>query len=386
MLYVLGFALRYDILINDMKILSEKMLQGFDLLISLDENTFNRIIASLYEKPNLKKELFHGTQEAVLQNVNVSVSWNVLAAPTVSLNPPSDSQWKNAYKENGQSLNALENAFVLTFPSLKIYRKQAGDVQETTIPVSAICSVRINPEVSNISVDAVGLIVDLSSAKPLDKLIYQNIIIPKILKLADSLLVAEQIPKINLHDAKFGKAVLRVGGGKVCAVANLENKSALPTIPDAKDLPTNRPFYVLFSREFVQKIATESIGSLVGKKVQTSGSKGFGIGDASYDATVVLNKVDAQVLANPTSVFANMNVSISANAGVDVFGPIIGKIVDAATYVAGGVVSVGTTIGNGVVDTANTVGNGVVDTANTVGGGIVDAGNAIGDFFSDSGY
>ncbi|MGJ4788457.1 hypothetical protein [Leptospira koniambonensis] len=352
-------------------------MSDYDLLINVNESVFNQALSSLYGKENLRNKLFKGTKSETYLNTPVNVSWDVLTAPILSLNPPTDADWKSSYKQDGKTPSPVQNAFLIKFPKLKVSKDQNGSVLDTTLSVQGICSIKLDISSNRISIDSYALIVDISNASPLDQFIYKSIIIPQILKTADSALEGGQIPALDFHGAKFGEINIFVGQGRFLASANLESK-AKAAIPNLNSIP-NQPFFILISKEASQSIVNQETASLIGKKQSTSGSKSFGIGTANYDAAVRINRLGVQLLDDPTQVSSTADLSITAGAGVDLLGPVVGAIVDAAKYVGSGAAYVGTTVANGVVDVSKTVAGGTVDAANTVADGATTAANAVAD-------
>lgn len=322
---------------------------SYDVAISMDQVALNRVIDSLFGRPNLRNRLLSGSQTTTLSGVQVTVGWEVQQAPSVTLSPPSSQQWQSAIKQDGNVPQPTQDAFIVNFPKLKVSRqKTSGQIDEETIALDAICVINLRD--NKLALDPVAVIVDLSQATPNDRVIFKAILIPQILRIADSMLSGQQMPNLDFQGVQFGLLVLAVGNERIVGAANLVGK-ALPPVPSLSELPnTSSPFYVLLSQEAVQKIADRGIQELQGKSDSTSGSESFGIGKANYSASVRLNSISVQTSSNPTIVQANVGVSASASAGVDVF---------------------------------SVIGDGIVDAAKTVGEAVEDAGKAVGDFFKN---
>jgi hypothetical protein len=74
-------------------------MAGFDLAISIDQETINGVIASLYQRPDLRRNLFRGTHSVPAPGgAPVTVSYDVQQPPTIALWAPTPYQWRQAVK------------------------------------------------------------------------------------------------------------------------------------------------------------------------------------------------------------------------------------------------------------------------------------------------
>ncbi|MGJ4748005.1 hypothetical protein ACQV5M_16725 [Leptospira sp. SA-E8] len=362
-------------------------MNSYDLLLGMDEGSFNKAIDSLYKKKSLRKNIFKGSKSQKVNNpigkttLEVRLNWDVLKVPIVSFKPPTDSEWKNAYKEDGTKTQLTQNSFLVKFPETKVAWTEIGimNVQkkETTLKnVSAVCTVKIDLESNFININAIALILDLSKATPTDKLIYKTFIIPAVLQATEIILSTKQIPNIDFHGAKFGKALVYVGGGRLIGAANLSSKTEVPTVTDTSALP-NKPFFILMSKETSQSIVDKVVHQLEGKKQTSSGSKNFGLGDADYEVEVYANQITAKLSQDPTKVLCNMDVTIDAKAGIDPIIPIVGVVINAALYMGSVVVNIGEALIHGdlgeVVEIVEDVVEDVVDEIKDIANDIADA-------------
>jgi len=315
---------------------------SFDVAISLDEGTLNRIVAVLYARPGLRNGLFTGSRTATVLSEQVTVGWDVQAVPVVQLVPPTPEQWTAAVKGDGSTAPIPStNAFLISFPRLSVTRTlPGGTVQQATVPVEAICTVGLRN--NQLVLDAEAAVVDLSQAPAFDRAFVYPVLIPEVLNMADSLVSGQQVPALSFGGLTFGDAALAVGGSRLVAVANLQGSPA-PDAPDPASLPAGE-FYVLLSSSAMTQVAAQGAAGLQGKQGAASGSQGFGIGTASYQASATLTRVSATPTPDLTAVSAQVSVEVSASAGVDVLGTIVNGIVQA-----------GETVGNAFEDAGKAV-------------------------------
>lgn len=290
-------------------------MSAFDVSICIDESTLNGIVASLYGRPSFRSKLFSGNQPIQIAGVNATVGWSVEAPPLVSLNAPTKAQWDASVKKDGTLTAPIAPAIVVHIPQIKVQKTASGSVMETTTSFDAICTVRLSQ--NSITIEPLAVVIDLTQASKIDKVIYDKILIPRILDMVGTMLSGRQLPNIQFQGVSFGPFVLAAGNGLLAVAANLAGKP-VPQSPAIGSLPRGR-FSVLMSPETMQLLADQGTRSLQGKSTGASGSQSFGIGKASYHANVQLNSVSASVSPTElTTVNASIGVQVSASAGVDV--------------------------------------------------------------------
>jgi len=289
-------------------------MNNYDLAVCMDESTHNRVLAALFAKPGLRSKLFSGSESAQESGVEVTIGFEALESPVVSLNPPTDDQWKTAIKEDGKTPQPAQNAFTINFPQMFLTRTEAsGRTAEATIPLTVICTIAIRD--NKLAIDPVAAMVDVSHASKLDQLLYKKVIVPKMLKMADGSMTDEQIPDFNFQGIRFGGVALGVGNGRMVSVANLEGKGT-PSAPSLGDFPDGA-FYILLSREALQKVTDAGTQALKGRTGSNTGGQDFEIGRATYDATLrVENLSGGRVNDDFNGVSAKVAVSITASAGI----------------------------------------------------------------------
>jgi hypothetical protein len=317
---------------------------SYDIAIGADEATLTRTLGQLYARPGLRDRLFRGEQVADLSGVQVPVGWDIQAAPSVRLSAPTEPQWKEAVKEDGNTPQPTQNAFILHLPTVHVSRKQtSGESQDATLPIDVICTAAIDG--NRLKLDAEAVIVDLSAAPKFDQLIYRRLIIPQIIKLADSALTAQQFPALQLGGMRFGVAVLAIGDGRAVAVASLEGRPT-PPAPSPGGFAVGG-FFALLSRDALQSGVRDAVRGFVGKSIPTSGSKGFGLGTADYSASVTISSASAEPAPNDLlTLTGSIGLSASASGGISVVDTITKGLETAGQTIAEGAKTAGEAIAN----------------------------------------
>lgn len=315
-------------------------MSAFDVAICMDQSTLQRIIAALYAQPGFRQDLFSGGGSVTVAGVPLSVAYDVLAAPTVTLEAPTAAQWQSAIQADGTQAQPTGNAMVLHLPQVRVTRSPGSpQAASTVVAFDAIAVVSLSA--GQLRISPVGVCIDLSSASTTDQTLFRGLIIPRILTQIGALLAAESVPNISLQGARFGDAVLVLGSGRLAAVANLQGRPA-PAAPSPQSLPPV-PFCVLLSQTAMQAVAATATAGLRGKQLEQSGSASFGIGTAQYTARLSVDSLSVSV-QSPTTVQANAGLSASASASVDVVGAIWDQITGAASTVASGLETAGNAI------------------------------------------
>lgn len=323
------------------------ILSAFDVGICIDETMLNRVIASLYGRPDLRQGLFAGTDHTSVGGVEVSAAYDVQAVPTVRLAPPTPQQWQQAIQAGGAAATVpTANALVAHFPRVALTLAPGTPAAaSTTVDFDAIAVAALAG--GRLSITPLGVCVDLSGASTNDQLLYRVLVIPRVLRMLGAMLAAESVPNISFQGVRFGPAVVTLGAGRLAAVANLEGRPA-PAPPSPEALPTVA-FGVLLSRDAMQRVADAGTAKLRGKRLSQSGSASFGIGTAAYTANLDVADLALRV-ADPLTVDARVTLSASASASVDILGYVWDQITGAADSAAGTVVDGITTAANAVAD------------------------------------
>ena len=342
-------------------------MSTFDVAICLGQQSLTTITAALYKRPNLRARLFRGCHSAPVEGIQANVTWDVQQPPKFNLNPPPPNLWANAIAANGVKAPPSANAFVVTLPALNVSLGSAGAPPvATTTSVDVICSIALSGR--TVTLSPVGVVVDLSHATPTDQIIYKAILIPQLLAQIATLLSGQHIPKIDFQGLSFGNATLLVEGGRVVGAAFLEGR---PGVPDAASLRSAPPgeFYVLLGGDALQHVVQSGVQPLRGKTESVHGSASFGIGNASYSASLRLDSLNAQV-KTPTTLRVQAGVTLAASAGIDVLPAIMNQI-------AHGVTDAAKAVANVASDAANAVAHGATNAANTVAHGVSNAANTV---------
>ncbi len=317
-----------------------------DLLVGMSEGALNKWLSGIYSKPAAQSKVFKGSMSVSGQ----TVSWDIGAAPTATLAGPSDPIWDNWPKSlthNGTPQgsaappDAADNPVAITFTNFSGSVSGSGGSGAGGTAPQVIVYATAQLQATSVSIVPLSAWLD-ESAVPAWSQLTLNAIIGAALSQAQLLLGAIHTPQISYGGVTFGAAALTAADHKVGIAANLQGKPAAPA-PAAGDLPGDE-FYVVLSREALQRVADIGMQQLNGQSASKSGSYDAGIFKASYSGRVTLDRASATPQADPTQMAANVVVSASASAGVDIFGGIIGGLTDTGEAIGKGFEAAGDAI------------------------------------------
>lgn len=296
----------------------------FDFLASIDQESLNKVIRTLYERPNLRNKLFSGHRQFQIFSQTIKVEWTVESVPTLNLNPPSQQQWNTAITPDGQPVAPRDNAFLCNVSAIRIKRFAAdGTVYQTVLPFNLICWLGLAN--NTLGYRVLGVNADLSRASVFDRELY-NEIIGDVITMVTDMLGHQYIPNMALHGLRFGSLSLAVEGGRITGAANLEGSPPADR-PNYRELPS-RPFYVLLSRKALNQTTEPLIKRAQGTSTSTSGTKKADVAEASYSASITINRLEVEFASDPTIVNGRVDFSAQASAGVSVFEAIINRIAE----------------------------------------------------------
>ena len=306
----------------------------------------------LYNRPGLKSRIFMGSEPIEAPGVKATVSYELEAPPIVKLSAPSADQWKRAIKADGNPAQPAQNAMIVTMPKLHLTRPdEAGHMQQGVVSLDAIVTVSI---VNNVlAYNALAVIIDLSTAKPFDQMIYKKIVIPRALKAVNAAFGQPHIPNIQFRGLNFGAMFLKWARGVWWASRTLPTSRRLRR-SNSPRCRANHSSSCSAARR-CRSPASPAPGSLQAGRPGRTAVPVSELATRPITAACVLISIAVQVGADPTVVTALVAVSASASAGISVLDTIIGGIKTGASAVAGAA----TTAANAVADGAKTAANAV---------------------------
>ncbi len=310
-------------------------MNDLDLILGMDASVANRAVAQLHGRSDLRSRLFQGSEAQEFQGVSGSGSWDIQSAPQVEFRPPNSAEWSQAVKADGGATAPQQNAFLVHLPRLTVSITALGSAKSDTIDVTALCAAQISG--TRLSVSPLGLMIpDLTRATPFDQFFYRAVIIPKVLATVNSMLSNINVAPPTFEGVSLTAPAIAISNGKLIVAFNLSYRDA-PLVADSQ-WPSDSNF-ILTSRRLLEEAANRGAERFVeGKDFNQTGSEGGSGFSAEYRVWGRVGRVNVSATSDPTILNCTMSFGLSASAGVNVLGGIVGGIVDAGNVIGGGIV------------------------------------------------
>lgn len=269
-------------------------MSTFDVAFGMDASTLDKGIGQLYAKPEVRNKLFKGSKSQKTELGEVTLTWDILAAPNFILTPPSDEQWQKAQKKqvDGKDVpKPVTNGFQIHFPQFNASYSVDGKMGAggtTEVYVYASVNVQDDPQHSStgiVSLSVAGIGLDESGFSIWDKFIFNKILLPQIFATADQMLQTIKIGSLSYAGVKFDHPAAVIAGGMLVAAAVLNTRTATDL---GGAVWPQKPFFVLFSPDLIRIIAGNAVKNFDGKTVS---GKGDYKGLASYQYQATLNHI-----------------------------------------------------------------------------------------------
>lgn len=291
-------------------------MSNFDFAAGLTNGPLNDGSAKLFANADIKAKYFQGTytkQDPTLGTV--TLIYNVLAAPTFVLAPPSDVQWQNSVKASGVTTKPTVNIFQVHFSNI------SGSAQiGSSTPVAGQGALDVFSVVSvtdgKLTLTPIAVLIDESSFTAWDKFIVNQLLIPKALEIASGLLKGYQLPTLpTIAGITFSPLAVYIDSSILLLGATIS------TNPNAIDLsgytwPTDS-YFALLGQNLLNTAIQQESKQYVGKTQTGDSSYGNIAFKASADYSVTLNSISATIKTDdPTSINLSVGADLSAHGGI----------------------------------------------------------------------
>jgi hypothetical protein len=297
---------------------------AFDLAIGVSANELNTASQTFYTE--LYPSLFTGEQNNTYKGIAYTVNWDVKNAPVFNLSASADSAVRVAalqrraqsYKKE-ESLTAVKNlsalagaapSFQVNFPLVNV--TLGGGITVTLpLPLTADCTIAISGNTLSFEVNQVTTppITD-----PVQNYLVQNIVVPQILAIAQSLLGGITIPPLSVSGINLSVPSVGIVNNCIIAAANLQ-ASGTPPPPDGSIPWPTSPFFALLGQNIVQQGMINAMASAT-NRFSDSGSGGDSW--AGYNWSYGLYLTNPSTSIQGTAINVNFNLSGSVSGGVEV--------------------------------------------------------------------
>lgn len=307
------------------------MSDGYDLAVSLTEGALNTGFTGLYADPDARTKIFKGSK-TITSPFAATVSWDIQAAPTVTIGAPDDQTWTWSVDAAGKhpaqpvpsipnDLTPVEspplakpsvNAFVLFFSAFHAeIATTSGPLLSGTGPVRVVGTATM-ADGGKASFTAQSIWIDLRNIGTLDQVILTQAILPDVLSKVNGMLQGITLipPSITVKNVTIGLTAqaLTIANGRFTMTAQLASGSGAKTLAT---MPTD-DVVVLMTPELLTQVTN---GNIAGTTNSDSGSSLGSNWQYRYTVkSVTVNTSDS----GPVTAAVGLTLS----AGVDILGGI----------------------------------------------------------------
>lgn len=303
-------------------------MSQYDVAIGLNKTTLDTGIKQLYDDKDAREKLFKGTQSGELLGIKYTAGYDMKAAPTFTLAPPSQTTWGTSYMlinqgekdevvcqvqkikmdqgnyscENEKTSSSppmpAANVFQIVFSQFYgEYTLGPAPAVSGTTEVVAIVEGTIQG--NSLTMKLLSVWLDESKMGGWDQTILNQVVLKQVIIKANTLVAGLKIPDLSLSLPKgagtieLTAPVVSIVDACLILAASLKSKGAVDI--SGVTWPT-KDLFVLISQDVLQEVANDEITSmgLVGKEKSGSGSeKGL-----SYSYTAKIKSVDVSFSAS----------------------------------------------------------------------------------------
>ncbi|MDJ0676699.1 MAG: hypothetical protein QNJ36_15195 [Calothrix sp. MO_167.B42] len=290
-------------------------MSNFDIAIGLSANSVDSVLTTLFADPTAKAKFFRGFYtDDIARKGTVSSSYEVNAAPTVTLAAPNQANWDAAIKEKKDQPLPTENCFQIHFSSI------SGSISiDNGSPINAEGSldVYLTAAMSQgvLSLDPLAVHLDTSSFSEFDKWLISNVLAPAVLKMASKILDSIKLPALPRYEGiTFREPELAIINGQLITATTLENNGASLSL--AGFSPPNKNYYTLLSPALINAVLKTHIPKVEATlERHKSNEKKVGDDVVWAKGAYELNLKDFNAIAD-NSDSTKINISVKADISV----------------------------------------------------------------------
>ena len=190
-------------------------MTNYDVAAGVSQKGLNDMVTQLYAVPAAKKGLFAGSKTTPIKDLgDVTLSYQVNAAPSILLQAPKDEDWAHAEKAKPDTPLPTANAVQVTFSDISGTVTMAGSDLNAQGKLVVIGVVTANA--GKVSFQILAVDIDDSHFSNWDKVIITMLLIPQAIEMANKLLSGLPIPKVpEFAGLTFQDLILDVASGGI---------------------------------------------------------------------------------------------------------------------------------------------------------------------------
>lgn len=282
-------------------------MANFDIAVGITQSGLNTTLESFFSNSTAQSKIFTQNFSKDLSGITVNLDVVVLAAPTVLLTAPTDTQWQQSYGADGVQKTGTPpsgNVFQVTLSSVKVSGTIAG------VPVTATGEIQVYAQFSLINniLNVTGLSVWLDESEweqyGITKLVVNGIIIPYGLNTVNKLLNAIPFPQIPTEytTTTFQNPIMGITNNNELVLATSMNSSPATNLDSYSPAPSEQ-IYLQAGLVLINTILTEKLNNF---PLKASDSTGDSAAKASAEIQATLQSVTGKIAEGRTLVSLNI--------------------------------------------------------------------------------
>ena len=280
-------------------------MSNFDAAAGLTVGETNKLLSDFYSTVPADKSPFKGTETKTLDVIGkVVLTWDMTVVPVLAFGPPSQAVWDAALDTKGKTNKEAGNPIpTLPMVQVKIPALTASVKIGDAAPIGGdakdvVVYATLTFAGADITITLVGLTIDESGFSKWDKVIFNDVLLPRIFTSAQAMISVVHVPTLSWHGVTLNTPVFMLTDSQLIAAATLSTNSAAVDVTGVT-WPTDSVF-ILASKDLMNAALNAGLDQLVTEANANKSEFGLeGSGEkaklADYDYTSTLGGVTATV-------------------------------------------------------------------------------------------
>ncbi|MFI0262634.1 hypothetical protein ACH4OW_26760 [Streptomyces sp. NPDC017056] len=285
---------------------------SYDLALGMSQDSLTSGIKEMHKKHHAA--LFKGDETVPKDKKEYRFIWDADEAPNLVLDAPDKTVWDNTWKAQGVTALPASNVVQLVLPNL-IANCSIDNIALPQVKGEVIIPAHVTVESGAVTLKLLGVWMKNPPGNGTDKILMKNVVVPKIMKMANPPLKGLQLPAQRLMDkeVKLKPVVVDVVTKTQLVIAATATVSlSAEDFQDTYSWPTGKKVFLLISPAVLEKLIEPMVTKYKNKLLIDAKE-----GDWSYNATLKawLKEITNVKISekNPQQGSAKVNIPWEAN-------------------------------------------------------------------------
>lgn len=305
-------------------------MPNFDVAVGITQTQLTALLGKYYDgayysgPPSGDSNPFKGTKSVQVKGLGqVTVDWDVTAAPTLALGAPDETTWGQARNSTGQtnadSKTPLPSGLMaqVEIPSLTAHYTEGGHAPVGGTATNTVLYGTLDCSNNQITITPVAVTIDETGFTVWDQAIFNNALLPQIFIVAAQMLSVITVPPLTIEGVGLGPLSITFADQLLVASSVMTRNTG--SIDVSGVTWPQDPLFVLVSQDLINE-ALAQVSSQIKGKTEGEDNVPFTalkqhLADYSWSGSV-----DSATLTvdgvSPLTLDASVNVSGSASASL----------------------------------------------------------------------